>query len=309
MMATSRDRKRELAREFVAVRRARHRHLANEFVEFDQMSELNEGLANYALVRALMIVDADGPAEWRSAARRQLAEIAKQLGDITGAGNMSLRFRYYHTGPAQALLLDALVGPAWKHKLMAESLTLQDALGSASGIDAVADAAHAKAQASWNATVMRSIAAGRIEALKRSRMAKVDSVLSAPGIRLVLAADSLPVHDFNSCGFDPQNLLLVTTTLEIQTRWWRPCAGGPTYAEFNVPSVHDRVAGTVSAVIGAEADVKLLVAGQPVTLKDGETIRDAKPFKLEAPRASVDAVRADVSRSGNVITVRPKRPQ
>lgn len=39
-------RKRELARQFVAVRRARHQRLAEEFGEFDRMTELNEGLAN-----------------------------------------------------------------------------------------------------------------------------------------------------------------------------------------------------------------------------------------------------------------------
>jgi hypothetical protein len=124
----------------------------------------------------------------------------------------------------------------------------------------------------------------------------------------VLSADSLPPsHDFNSCGFDPQNELAVTESVRIQMRWWKPCAGGPTYAEFNVPSVHDETAGTVSAMIGAETDVHLSAGGAPVSIRDGETLRDLKKFKLEAPRASVDAVRADVMRRGNLLFVYPKR--
>jgi hypothetical protein len=301
-------RKRELARQFVAVRRERHRGLPSEFAEFDQASELNEGLAEYALVRGLQLEASEGPVGWRTGAERALASRPKLLSELTGTENLSLRFRYYQTGPAVGLLLDALAGPSWKSRMLSRNATLQDMLAWASGVDAAALAARESAHAAFGAPALRTSAARQIERLKISRRARVDSLLAMPGLRLVLSADSLPGRDFNSCGYDPQNLLQVTPAVQLQMRWWKPCAAGPTSAEFNVPSVHDESAGTVSAVIGDAGEVMLTSNGQPLSLRDGETLHDVRAFKLEAPRASVQAVRADVVRSGATLMIRPKAP-
>jgi hypothetical protein len=308
--ATTPAARRARAQEFVGVRRARHARVPNDVAEFDRMSELNEGLAEYALARALELVarDEGAPAAWRAAARRRLAERAPLLADLTASEQLSLRFRFYQTGPAIAALLDDLAGPSWKARLVADDQTLEDALAVASGVDSVAIAARARAERTFDAAGARALSARRVERLKASRAAKADSVLAGPGVRLVLAADSLPGRAFNSCGYDPQNILPVTPLRRVHTRWWRPCAGGPTMAEFNVPSVQDDSAGTVSAVIGPLADVRLSAGGQPVTLRDGETLRDLRAFKLEAPRVSVEAARADVARVGDVLTIWPKRP-
>ena len=122
----------------------------------------------------------------------------------------------------------------------------------------------------------------------------------------MLRADSLASRDFNSCGFDPQNHLQVTPTEQIQTRWWRPCGGASTTAEFNVPSVHDARAGTVRAVIGLERDVALTVNGGAVTLRDGDSLPLAANVKLASPRATLETSRADVWRTGDTISVRPR---
>lgn len=306
--APSLARKRELARAFVGVRRERHRRLPIEFAEFEVLSELHEGLAEYVLVRALTVETTDAPAEWRPAAARALAGRRALLDGLTESDGLSLRFRFYQTGPAQALLLDALAGATWKADMLRENATMQDMLAIASGVDAVAVAARASAETSIGLRSLRRTAGASVARLKASRQAMADSLLSLPGLRLVLAADSLPGRNFNSCGYDPQNLLQVTASVRLQMRWWRPCAGGPTYAEFNVPSVHDAAAGTISAVIGAEGDVTLTSGGAAVTIRDGETLRDVRTLKLQAPRASVEAVRADISRRGPVLTILPRTP-
>jgi hypothetical protein len=208
LTAPSIAQKRELAREFVAVRRERHRRLPNEFAEFDQLSELNEGLTEYALVRALRLESSEGPREWRAGAGRALASRQQLLSELTGTENLSLRFRYYQTGPAEALLLDAL-DPMWKSQMLVQNATLQDMLARASGIDDAAIAAEGKARESFGLSSLRGSATHQIERLKASRRATADSLLSLPGVRLVLAADSLSGKDFNSCGYDPQNLLQV----------------------------------------------------------------------------------------------------
>jgi len=77
--ATRASEQRDLAAQFAATRRLRHRRLPLQYAEFDQLSELNEGLANYALVRALEIERTSGPASWRARAREQLATMRKEL--------------------------------------------------------------------------------------------------------------------------------------------------------------------------------------------------------------------------------------
>src|SRR5688500_17088080 len=107
--------KRELARQFVAVRRARHRRLDDSYSQFDRQSEMNEGLAQYAQVRALELMAADQrlPPEWRSLARKQLLAEDARLADLTGNVTQSFRLREYSPGPAQARLMDAIVGSSW----------------------------------------------------------------------------------------------------------------------------------------------------------------------------------------------------
>src|SRR3989454_11920066 len=52
-LASRKTEKRMLAREVLAVRESRQRALGAELAEFEQLAELNEGLAEYALVRAV----------------------------------------------------------------------------------------------------------------------------------------------------------------------------------------------------------------------------------------------------------------
>lgn len=304
LSTTTTSGKRELARAFTAVRRDRHRKLPQEFATFDAMSELHEGLAEYVLVRTLMIESKEGPTEWRVAAARALASRRRLLSELTHSENLSLRFRYYQTGPALALLLDALRPNRWKQELLAGDATLQDMLARASGADDDLIAANT----AFNATSLRAETELQIRKLKARRRATADSLLALPGLMLILSADSLPGRAFNPCGYDPQNLLQVAEKVQIQMRWWKPCAGGPTHAEFNVPSVYDENLGTIAAVIGEEALVKLTSNGQPLVVRDGETLRDVRSIVLEAPRASVQAVRADISRSGSTLRIVPKRP-
>lgn len=296
--------RKELARQFVATRRQRHRRLSPEYAEFDRASEMNEGLAEYILVRAIDVMAAESavPAAWRATAARAETRRVSQLRGATADSSLSLRIRYYHTGPAIGRLLDQMA-PNWKARLMEENLALEDLLAESSGLDDPQRAAFRSALSRFDSSRTAQQAAERIASLRRRRMRLVDSVLALPGFLLVVRADSLPSRGFNMCGLDPQNLLQVTERVRLQTRWWRPCSGGPTYADLNVPSVHDAERGTISAVIG-DHGVSITSNGSPVALPaDGQTLRNLTTFKLTAPRVSVEAVRADVERLGRTLVV------
>jgi hypothetical protein len=310
LAAKSSVQKRELAREFVAVRRNRHRLLDQDFAEFDRASELNEGLAEYALVRGLMAMRDDGalPAAWGESARHALTVHNARLGELTTNVTQSLRLRFYFTGPAQALLLDQLAGSGWKRKLVDQNETLTDALAAATGIDDAERNALALALRSNDTAAASRAAARGVAQLRALRLRQVDSVLAQPGLILELSASELPSKDFGFCGFDPQNHLQVSPTMQLQTRWWRPCSGAALSSEFNVPSIHDDEKGTVRAIIGPEADVKITVASQPVTIADGQTIENATDVRLVAPGVSAESARARIAREGRTIRITPLPP-
>ena len=52
--------------------------------------------------------------------------------------------------------------------------------------------------------------------------------------------------------------------------------------------------------------MRITAAGQPVQLRDGDTVIAASNVKLEAPRATVETARADLIRRGDTIIVRPR---
>jgi hypothetical protein len=110
LAATNRADKLRLARALVAVRRDRHRRISANYAEFDRASEMNEGLAEYALVRALRLLRDDGPPTWRRDVDRDLSRRIERLDSLTANATQSIRIRYYQTGPALALLLDDLEG-------------------------------------------------------------------------------------------------------------------------------------------------------------------------------------------------------
>jgi hypothetical protein len=295
--------RRALAQAFAAVRRERHRRIAPEIALFDQQSEMNEGLAEYALARALLDIEGHGPDAWRASATRHLAEQRRRLDALTTDATQSLRLRYYATGPAIGRLLDALGGPGWQLRMLAENWTLQDALADATGLDAAATRARAFAATRVDTARLRADAVETIERLAAARRRQVDSVLARPGLRLVLLADSLPGRDVGVCSFDPQNHLQISPTMQLQTRFWRPCAGKAMTSELTVPSVHDARAGTVTAVVGGEGEVALSASGAPLVVHDGER-RVVTAFALDAPRATVKVARAEVMRRGDTLTVR-----
>jgi hypothetical protein len=310
LAAPSINRKRELAREFVAVRRQRQQFLEPSFAEFEQASELNEGLAEYALVKALqLLARVNGVDSFtRSAAVHMLEQRLTNLASVAETRRQSFRLRFYQTGPAQALLLDAIGEPGWKVRLVSENQSLQDALAQATGMDDARMAAFRRAVARLDTARATKDAATRVAMLVSSRRNQVDSVLSALGVIVEISAAELPGGDFNACGFDPQNHLQVSPTVQLQTRWWRPCAGGIS-AEFSVPSVHDDEKGVVRAVVGALSDLKLTVAGTSIVLSTGLHIDRANDVRFEAPRANVQAKLARLSFDGRTLNVVALQPE
>ncbi len=293
------------AQEFLAAREARHRRLGSGYAEFEVMGELNEGLAEYALVRSLQLAAGDATLPFHGAAAREVARHRARLDSLTADTRLSLRLRFYVTGPAMGLLLDRLAGPGWRADLMRRDLTLQDALADASGYRERERALLERAARAVDTAVLASEARAAVERLRLARRREADSILARPGMTVVLRADSLGGGRLGLCGIDPQNLLQADAGVLLHTRWVRACTGGFT-AEFTTASVQDRGAGTFSAVVGAEDSVRISAGGSPTTLADGE-VRLLTDLKIEAPGLTVQAARAVLTRSGTKLEVAPLR--
>ena len=287
--AETRARKRALARQFLAVRESRHRVLGGELADFEQLAELNEGLAEYTLVRVLALAGRQRDFPDRAGATRLQSSKLTGLHKLTEDVTLSIRLRYYATGPALGLLLDALEGPAWKARLMNQNVTVQEALAEAAGYRDQELGLRRQAESTFVIATLRRSADSGVAGLRAYRRAQVDSVLAAPGVQLVVTVEG---RYLGLCGIDPQNLLQVEPGVLLHTRWLQACAGD-FQATFNTAVVQDRNAQSLRAVVGADSTVAVTVGAQ------GDV-------RIESPLVSLRAAKADVSRDGRVLTVKIK---
>src|SRR2546428_3200444 len=290
-LASSKAQRRALARQFLAVRESRHRALGAEFAAFEQLAELNEGLAESTLVRAVALAARHRDFPDRVGASRLQTRKLNGLHTLTENVTLSIRLRYYATGPALGLLLDALEGPSWKTRLMNQNLTMQDALADASGYRTQELARRRQAESTFVMARLRSSADSGVAGLRAFRRAQVDSVLAAPGVELVVTVEG---RYLGLCGIDPQNLLQVEPGVLLHTRWLQACAGDAFQATFNTPVVQDRNSQTLRAVVCADSTVTVTVGA------GGGDVR------IESPLVSLHATKAEVSRDGRVLTVKIK---
>ena len=297
----------ERTREFVAAREARHRALGSDFAEFETRAELNEGLAEYALVRSLALAADDPGFPWRADAEREVARHRARLDSLTSDVRQSLRLRFYATGPAMGLLLDRLSGPPWRAELVRQDLTLQEMLAVASGYRDPERALLGRAARAVDTASLGRAAREGVARLRGIRRAQADSVLARSGLTILLRADSLPGARFGLCGIDPQNLLQVDSDVLLHTRWVRPCGPGLS-AEFTTSAVQDRRAGTFAAVVAPADSVRVTAGGRTVALQEGapETLAD---LRLAGPGVVLQAARAVVRRRGSTLEIVPVAEQ
>ena len=106
------------------------------------------------------------------AARLQTGKLTG-LHKLTEDVKLSIRLRYYATGPALGLLLDALEGPSWKTRLITQNLTVQEALAEASGYRTQEEGLRRQAESTFVIAKLRSAADSGVAGLRAYRRASV----------------------------------------------------------------------------------------------------------------------------------------
>lgn len=279
------------AQEFIAVRKARQGELDARFVEFEKGLESNEGLAEYAGVKAVfMAIEVAG--QKRAAIpfksidkNRYIADRFERLRRITRVGRNS-RLRFYDTGAAQAFLLDRLM-PGWKKRVQATAAAIQDLVEEAavnSG-DALKQIAESALRQYGYEDVLKSeqeIAERKLA----ERRALLDSVLNSQGRRYVIDVSALGrVGDLTS--FDPMNVTMIDGEKRVHTRMLSVAEAGSYKATFEQPVVED-IAARQYVTISKPDRNEVLVDGAALDIaapveRSFQTIRIVTPgFKFEA---------------------------
>jgi hypothetical protein len=307
LRARTRNEAKRLARQFLAVREGRHARVDSTIVAFETAAELNEGLAQYAMLRGLRELARVDARRFAKAATGEAAVETALLDSLLVVGPRSIRRRFYATGSAIARLLDRFGDPGWKSRLIGDDATLQQVLADASdyrgrdALDRRSAAVIAARLAPLTAAAERAVAA-----LDARRRAQRDSVLAQPGLRLVVDASALPARPLNWCSFDPQNVLAMASGELLHTRMLRLCSGRVD-VPLDQPAVEDRRAGVVQAVVGDANALKATAAGTPISLPPEGGSVEVSDLRIEGPTFTVLAPRATVVRQGNELRVGLRR--
>ncbi len=305
LRARNRRHAQRLAREFLAVRESRQTRLDSTFVQFEIAGELNEGLAQYALIRGLRELAGIDPLRFSRAAASERADETALLDSLLDVGPRSIRRRFYATGSAIALLLDWLADSTWKARLVRDDATLQQQLADAAdyhGRDALGAAWARRMETELGR--LRADAERTVALLDRRRRAKRDSVAGEPGLRLVVDPAALRGRRFDWCSFDPQNVLMTADGELLHTRMLRVCSGDAAEVQFGKPVVEDRTTGILRTVVDSTATI-VTSAGAAVPLPaDGSTI-EVTQLRIESPGVTLTAARATLNRRGTELRVAP----
>ena len=264
---------RQAAREFAAVRRLRQGELGARFAEFEQGIEMNEGLAEYAGIQAVLL---GGGQSARAYPLRPLGG----LQSLAAAGR-NARLRFYLTGCAQALLLDRLL-PDWKRRAQLDGAALQDLLARAGGEGRLLEAV--LRERGFTALLKEEAEAG---ARKRAdREEAWAAALARPGRRYVI--------DFTAAGqmgrkqsYDPMNITVVDERRRIHTRMLRLGDGASYRAEFDRAALEDLGRLQYITVLDPGGD-RIAVDGEsldparPAARRFGQLVVTAPGFRLEA---------------------------
>lgn len=290
---------RDLAWLFVAAREARHRAMGPELAAFEENTELNEGVAQYVYLKAIERAGENGDLSADAVAGEVSSEIGRLAAGLVADGERSLRRRFYATGSGLGRLLDATAGEGWKRELVDSGLSLHGLLGRASGYRAREDSLVRLAREAHGGG-LDEVARTAVTERRDRRLARIEEALAADGLRVELASPYLGL-----CGFDPQNLLRLADDRLLHARWIRFCLPDGS-AEFDVPVVQDREAGTAIAVLPEPDRVEMTVGGEPVGL-DSPPEGSLEDVSIDGPGLSLEAARARVSRRDGVLEVTIER--
>lgn len=289
-----------LSREFLAVRYLRQSELSAAFVQFEKGAELNEGLAEYAGIKAVLLAIKAGitPQVGTSAddfVRRNFA----YLNRINQVGR-NVRRKFYYTGAAQSLLLDRL-SKDWRTKVDMEAVPVQDLLATSIGKFPLKDVDLKKYGYAKVLTEEEKLVAER-EAENRRLL---ERTLGQSGRRYVLDFSALRTPAGISF-FDPMNVTMVEQQLRVHTRSVTFEAKDVFTAAFSVPVVEDLNQKHYITVLTGPAEEEITADGTPIDVDKLREVEFRNNLTIASPRFKLTATAGSISSVNGTVVIRIK---
>jgi hypothetical protein len=230
-------------RQFLAVRKLRQSEFEPRFAEFEKGAESNEGLAEYAGTKAV-IIGIEGARRKQFSipfsftdSRAYLLEKYEKLDSITNIGR-NIRLKFYYTGSAQAFLLDRLL-PDWKAKVQMENASLQELLETSVGTKTQTPEKEIKAALRrYDYEKLLESEEKAVAERKSQNQALLNSILTQKGRRVVIDYSALS-QSVQIRSFDPMNVTMITPKMRVHTRMVKFAANDFFTADFSQPVVED----------------------------------------------------------------------
>jgi hypothetical protein len=310
LQASMEEDARKKVRHFLAVRGLRQVELDAPLVAFEKGAESNEGMAEYAGVKAVL-AGMKAVSEKRVAAvfsytdgPRYLREKYQKLKTITRIGNND-RLKFYYTGSAQALLLDRL-SPGWKEKLQAKAGAVQDLLANAvGGVPGRKEAEEALHTYGYE-TVLKEEEA-HAKRRKEAGEALLRSALEQKGRRITIDVSALGrVGDYVS--FDPMNVTVLDGKRRLHTRMVNFAQKDLYRAEFMQPVLENREKKEYVTVVKDEGSQTATLDGAPLALDRPARKPIEKKLVITTPSVRLEAQAGEVEVTEKGVVVRIKKP-
>lgn len=284
---------RKRLRQFISVRQLRQGELEPLLVSFEKDAELNEGLAEYAGTKAVLV--------GIKAANRQQISVPFQFRNVndfiekkferfnsTVPAKNNIRTKFYNTGAAQGLLLDRLM-PDWKMRVQEHGTALQELLEEATkflGGNSQSTPESALRQYGY-ADLLKD--EEQFAAKRQAEVqAQLDSVLNQEGQRYVIDVSAIGKMG-EVQGFDPWNLTIVSREVRLHKRMLNVAEEGYYKMSFSQPVVEDRRNRQYITISAPETTQVILVDDVLFdTTKSGEK-QFEKKLVITSPKFNLEA--------------------
>lgn len=281
------NRLKEKVRQFLAVRNLRQSEIDPRFVEFEKGAESNEGMAEYAGTKAVLLaMQANKKLSLKFAFPNSNAFLLKkyeQLDSINGIGK-NIRRKFYYTGSVQGFLLDRLL-KNWKTDIQMEHEAVQDLLAKSVG-GKLPKTDKILAQNGYDKILAEEekAVAGR----KADNQTLLEKTLNQKGRKYVINYAQLKKWT-GIRNFDPMNVTMIMPNIRVHTRMVTFASENSFTASFSQPVVEDLESKQYTTFVleneSVWADGATIDLSKPVDLKfDKSMTVNADNFKLEAKK-------------------------
>jgi hypothetical protein len=293
-------------REFLLIRNYRQNDLDRKFVEFEKGAEHNEGLAEYAGVKGVLMGIKLANAKKlnlsfeNSDKINYLIQKYNTLKFINQLGS-NVRRKFYYTGSAQGFLLDRLM-PNWKTEVQMNGKSIQDLLEKSILLKNTQENEISKILKNYNYENILVEEVKAVEQRKSDKLALLEKTLNEKGRKVTIDFSGLDRSN-NIKWFDPMNVTIVKPNVRVHTREVTFELGEIFTAQFSQPVVEDLNDKKYISVVPEDKNLEIKLNGQNVDLSKDQEIKFNEKLEITSENLKFEANKGSIKINNNEIFI------